>query len=143
VATKARTVAPAEQFEALLPKITTRELYGVAVAVLCEGAARADNYAGAVLVSESPREIAEEGLAFVARFKDLWGFGFGFRRGSEAANAVSVLRDAERELKEAWEDAEYVPDPDCVCPRCGDEYTSPEKRKSHETSCLGTIEEAS
>jgi hypothetical protein len=74
VAMKAKTVTPAEQFKELLPRITTRELYGVAVAILNEGANRAENYADAASEAGAPREIAEEGLAFAVRFRGLWNF---------------------------------------------------------------------
>jgi hypothetical protein len=74
MAAKTKTVAPAEQFAELLPKITTRELYGVAVAILLEGAERAENYADAAWADEAPREIAEEGLSFVGTFGKLWSW---------------------------------------------------------------------
>jgi hypothetical protein len=102
VATKAKAVAPAQQFAELLPKITTRELYGVATAILSEGAARAENYADAAWADEAPREIAEEGLAFVTKFRELWGWPF-LTDGPQRA-AMRLLSDSATDLKNAWED---------------------------------------
>jgi hypothetical protein len=103
MAAKAKTVAPAKQFAELLPKITTRELYGVALAIMSEGAARAELYVDAAWEDGAPREIAEEGLAFVTKFSELWGWGPLWSSGPQHA-AWRLLRDSERDLKNAWED---------------------------------------
>jgi hypothetical protein len=100
MAAKAKTVTPAKQFAELLPKITTRELYGVAVAILCEGAARAENYADAAWADDAPREIAEEGLAFVRVFHGLWSWTFV--RGPAYA-AKLLLHESEKDLRSAWQ----------------------------------------
>jgi hypothetical protein len=102
MATKAKTVTPARQFKELLPKITTRELYGVALAIMSEGAARAENYADAAWADEAPREIAEEGLAFVTKFSDLWCWG-PLLSGPQHA-AWRLLSASKNDLKNAWED---------------------------------------
>jgi hypothetical protein len=102
VATKAKTVAPAQQFAELLPKITTRELYGVAVAIMSEGAARAENYADAAWADEAPREIAEEGLAFVTKFSGLWSWPLG--SSGPQRTAKLLLSDSAKGLKDAWEE---------------------------------------
>jgi hypothetical protein len=108
MAAKAKTVAPAEQFAELLPKITTRELYGVAVTILCEGAKRAENYADAARADGAPREIAEEGLAFVTKFYELWSW---LLSGRECA-AKRLLFNSEKDLKNAWSDEDKTGDED-------------------------------
>jgi hypothetical protein len=110
MATKAKTVTPARQFKELLPKITTRELYGVALAIMSEGAARAENYADAAWADEAPREIAEEGLAFVTKFSELWGWPL-WSSGPQRT-AKRLLTDSATDLKNAWEDEGKAGDED-------------------------------
>jgi hypothetical protein len=110
MAAKVKTISPSKQFAELLPKITTRELYGVAVAIMSEGAARAENYADAAWADEAPREIAEEGLAFVTKFDGLWSWPLGSSGPQRAAKRL--LADSASDLKNAWEDEGTTGDED-------------------------------
>lgn len=90
---------PLDELQRLLPRITTRELYEAAVAILEEAADRANNYASLLGEPEVDPAAIEEGLAMATRFNGLYRCFTGVRRVDEASQ---MLLDARDDLTEAW-----------------------------------------
>ncbi len=89
---------PLEVLEAALPNTTNRELLTFAVEVLCEGSRRAENYAALVEESGVPEDVLNEGYAFTAQFREVWGNGSLLSHNHVLQEARMALYDAAQDL---------------------------------------------